>query len=108
MPEPDAYAPETILTDLLGEHSKPLILASLLATPTDWLTKTDIAHLAGLSPRTVSRHIDTLEKHSIVRTRPSKDGYIVYQINKENPGAKQLAKLEWELIDTLTEPDSQP
>ena len=95
----DAYAPETIFARLLGGQSRVLLLAALLAEPSDWMTKTDIAERAGVSTRTVTRHIDLLVELGVVETKPSERGYTVYSLNKDSEVAKRLAQVEWAAIN---------
>lgn len=103
MVESEAYAPNTPLTRIFGNNTRPLILASLLSEPSNHLTKTEIAHLSGLSTRTVSRHLPTLVEHDLVETHPGDRGYMLYSINKDSPAAKRLAQMEWELLDVVAD-----
>lgn len=95
----EAYAPATIFARLLGGQSRVLLLSVLLADPSDWMTKTDIAEQAGVSTRTVTRHIDPLVDLEVVETKPSERGYTVYSLNKDSEVAKRLAQVEWAAID---------
>lgn len=101
--EARGYAQGTVLTKLLGDGPKVSILAAFLADPDPEFdyNVTEIAELAGVSRNTVYRHRDDLlEFGVIVKTRES-GGSPRYKLNKENPAAKRLAQLEWDLMEQL-------
>lgn len=101
--EEESYAEGTVLTKLLGDGPKVSILTAFLADPDpdfDY-NVTEIAELAGVSRNTVYRHIDDLlQLGIIVKTRES-GGSPRYKLNKENPAAKRLGQLEWDLMEHL-------
>jgi len=99
----EAYAEGSVLTQFLGDGPKIKILAAFLADPDPEFdyTVTEIADLAGVSRNTVYRHLDDLlEVGAIVKTRESGSSPR-YKLNKDNPAAKLVAQLEWELMDLL-------
>lgn len=95
----EAYAEGTALTHLLGEGPKVKILSAFLADPDFDHNVTEIANMAGVSRNTVYRHIDDLRDLGVVVKTRESGGSPRYQIDKDNPAAKKLAELEWELID---------
>ncbi|NKE37917.1 winged helix-turn-helix transcriptional regulator [Natronococcus sp. JC468] len=99
----DAYAEGTVLPKLLGNDPKVMILASFLADPDpdfDY-TVTEIAELAGVSRNTVYRHIDDLCEIGVIKKTRESGGSPRYKFDKENPAAKRLAQLEWDLMRHL-------
>jgi len=99
----EAYAEGTVLTKLLGDDPKVLILASFLADPDpnfDY-TVTEIAELAGVSRNTVYRHIDDLLEIGVITKTRESGGSPRYKFNKDNPAAKRLGQLEWDLMRHL-------
>lgn len=95
----EPYADGTALTQLLGDGPKVKILAAFLADPEWDHNITEIAEMAGVSRNTVYRHIEDLTDLGVVEQTRERGGSKQYQINKDNPAAKKLAELEWELID---------
>lgn len=101
--ETEPYAEGTVLTKLLGDGPKVSILTAFLADPDPEFdyNVTEIAELAGVSRNTVYRHLDDLlEIGVIVKTRES-GGSPRYKLDKDNPAAKRLAQLEWDLMEHL-------
>lgn len=99
----EPYAEGTALTKLLGDGPKVKILSAFLADPEWDHNVTEIAEIAGVSRNTVYRHIDDLTDLGVVEKTRERGGSPQYQINKDNPAAKKLAELEWELIDVAFE-----
>ena len=96
--ESSTFAEESALTDLFGDHPKTKILAALLSEARD-VNITRIAELSGMSRSTVYKHVEDLQGLEIVEQTRKVGGSPLYQINRENPVAKQLAQLEWDLLD---------
>jgi len=97
----EVYAEGTALTEMLGDGPKVKILSAFLAEPDYDLNKTEVADMAGISRNTVYRHLDDLTKMGVVVETRKTGGSQRYKINKDNPAAKKLAELEWELVDVL-------
>ena len=95
------YAEGTALTEMLGDGPKVTILAAFLVEPEYDLNKTEAADMAGVSRNTVYRHLDDLTEMGVVVETRKIGGSQRYKINKDNPVAKKLAELEWELVDVL-------
>lgn len=99
----EAYADDSALTVLLGDSPKVAILAAFLADPDpdfDY-NVTEIANLAGVSRNTVYRHLDDLKEIGVITKTRETGGSPRYKFNKDNPAAKRVAQLEWELMDIL-------
>lgn len=99
----EVYAEGTPLTQLLGDGPKVRILAALLGDPDFDHSITEIADLAGVSRNTVYRHLDDLRDLGVVVKTRETGGSKRYQIDKDDPVARKLADLEWELIDVVFE-----
>jgi DNA-binding transcriptional ArsR family regulator len=97
----EVYAEGTALTEMLGGGPKVKMLSAFLAEPEYDLNKTEIADMAGVSRNTVYRHLDDLTEMGVVIETRETGGNQRYKINKDNPAAKKLAELEWELIDIV-------
>jgi len=90
-------------SNLKNNEQKVKILSAFLADPDLDHNVTEIARLAGVSRNTVYRHLDDLKNiEVIIKTRES-GGSPRYQLNKDNPAAKKLAELEWELMELAFE-----
>jgi len=103
----EVYAEGTALTEMLGGGPKVKILCAFLAEPEYDLNKTEVADMAGVSRNTVYRHLDDLTEMSVVIETRETGGNQRYKINKDNPAAKKLAELEWELIDIVFDGDDE-
>jgi DNA-binding transcriptional ArsR family regulator len=99
----DAYADGAALALLLGDGPKVRMLSAFLAEPDFDHTVTEIADLAGVSRNTVYRHLDDLRDLGVVVETRESGGSPRNQIDVDNPAAKKLAELEWELIDLAFE-----
>jgi DNA-binding transcriptional ArsR family regulator len=97
-----AFAEEAALTDLLGANPKVKILAVLLSEGRD-INISRIADQAGVSRSTVYDHIDDLQDLGVVEQTRTIGGSPLYQLNKDSETAKQLAQLEWSLLDEYDE-----
>jgi DNA-binding transcriptional ArsR family regulator len=97
-----SFAGQTALTDLFGDHPKTKILSVLLSESRD-VNVSHIAEQAGMSRSTVYKHIDDLIGLNVVSQTRSVGGSPMYQIDRDSETAKQLAKLEWSLVDEYEE-----
>lgn len=98
----EPYAEQTALAQLLGDHPKVKILASLLSEGHD-INVSRIADLAGMSRSTVYNHIDALINLGVVEHTRDVGGSPMYQINRDSEVAKLLGKLEWQLLEEFDE-----
>lgn len=98
--EDPAFAEQTVLTELLGDHPKVKILAVLLSEGRD-INISEIAKQAGMSRSTVYNHIHDLEDLAVVDQTREISGSPLYQLNRQSPIAKNLAQLEWVLLDEV-------
>lgn len=94
----EPFANQTALTKLLGDHPKVKILAVLLSEGRD-INVSQIAEQAGMSRSTVYKHIDDLRNLNVVEKTRELGGSPLYQLNRNSEVAKNLGKLEWELLD---------
>lgn len=99
--ESEAAAEDTVLTDVLGPHAKVKILAVLLGENDRDLNATEISRLAGIDTSTFYEHIDDLLAYEIVVHTRTVGNSKMYQINRENEAAKDLAQFEWDLLDNI-------
>jgi hypothetical protein len=99
--EPEAAAEDTVLTDVLGPHAKIKILTVLLSENDRDLNATEISQLAGIDPSTFYEHIGDLLAYDIVVQTRTVGNSKMYQINRDNPAAEDLAQLEWDLLDNV-------
>lgn len=97
--ESEAAAEDTVLTDVLGPHAKVKILTVLLGENDRDLNATEISRLAGIDPSTFYEHIDDLLAYGIVAHTRTVGNSKMYQINRDNPAAEDLAQFEWDLLD---------
>lgn len=97
-----AYAEQTALTKLLGDHPKVKILSSLLSEGQD-INVSQIADLTGMSRSTVYNHIDELINLNVIEHTRDIGGSPLYQINRDSEPGKLLAQLEWKLLDEFEE-----
>ena len=111
-----SYAEAAALTDLLGNNPRVKILAVLLKEGRD-INASQIAELGGMSRSSVYEHIDPLISLGVVEHTRNIGGSPLYQINKNSDVAKQLGRLEMELVriiadeeeaDDLEVPDAPP
>lgn len=103
----EAYADDTVLTDVLGDHPKTKILIALIGEADRDHNPTDIARLAGIDRSTFYAHIDDLMAYDLVNLTRTSGQSTMYQINKDSPATKGLAKLEWDLVEFLDEREQQ-
>jgi predicted ArsR family transcriptional regulator len=101
----ETYADGTVLTELLGESPKVKIISALLSENDVDLNITQIADLAGLHRTTVYDHLDDLEDLDVVRQTREVAGSPMYKINRDSQVAEDLAQLEWDLLDVISEID---
>ena len=95
----------TVLTDVLGPHAKVKILAALLGENDRDLNATEIARLAGIDRTTFYEHIDDLLAYNLIVETRTVGNSQMYRINRENPAAEDLARMEWNLLDQVEEVD---
>lgn len=100
-PDDASFAEQTALTELLGNHPKVKILVTLLSEGRD-INVSQIAEQAGMSRSTVYDHIEELQTLGVVKQTRKIGGSPLYQINKDSDVAEQLHKLEWTLIESVT------
>ncbi|WP_226007462.1 winged helix-turn-helix domain-containing protein [Natrinema salinisoli] len=96
-----AYADDTTITDILGDHPRAKILTVLLSEAPNDINITDIARLAGLERKTVYSHLDPLLAYGIVEKSRMVGNSTMYRINTDNEAAKALGKLDRELMQIL-------
>jgi DNA-binding transcriptional ArsR family regulator len=103
----EAYAEGTVLTHLLGDGPKVRILSAFLADPDPDFDYniTEIAEMAGVTRNTVYRHIDDLLEIGVITQTRETGQSKRYKLNKDNPAAKRLAQLEYDLMETIYEED---
>lgn len=99
----ETYAEGSALTELFGESAKTKLIAALLSESDVDLNVTDLADLAGIHRTTVYEHIDNLEDLGIVERTRTVGGSPMYQINRDSQIAKDIAQLEWDLLDVIAE-----
>ena len=99
----EIYAEGTPLTELFGNGPKVKILAAFLADPDFDHNVTDISRLAGVTRKTVYKHLDDLLELGVVEKTRETGGSPRYKLDKDNEAAKLLGQLEWELIDLAFE-----
>jgi DNA-binding transcriptional ArsR family regulator len=97
----EAAAEATVLTDVLGDHPKVEIIVALLAENDRDRNPTEIARLAGIDRTTFYEHVDDLLAYGIVEQTRTVGNSPMYQLDRENPAAEDLAALEWDLFDQI-------
>jgi len=95
-----AYGEAAALTDLFGDSPRVKIIAVLLKEGRD-INATQIADLGGMSRSSVYEHLHPLITLEVVEKTREIGGSPLYQINKDSTVAKQLAKLEMELVNDI-------
>ncbi|WP_135823392.1 winged helix-turn-helix domain-containing protein [Halorussus ruber] len=98
-----AAGEDTVLTDVLGPHAKVKIITVLIGESDRDLNPTDISRLAGIDRSTFYEHIDDLVAYGVVEETRTVGNSQMYQINRDNPAAEDLAQLEWDLLDYIPE-----
>lgn len=99
----DPYAQNSTLTQLCGNSPKPLIIAAFLSRGiNDELTTNDLTDLTGLHRSTIYRHIDDLIDLGVIRKTRTVGNAPLYTL-KDNSVTKEIAQLEWELIDEVVD-----
>lgn len=92
------YAAQTALVGLFGDHPKTKILAAFTAESRD-VSITRLSDLAGSSRSTIYNHIEDLMELGVVEQTRKVGGSPLYQLNRDSPTAKNIAQLEWELLE---------
>lgn len=98
--ESQHYTDNAALTRLFGDSPRTKILAVLLQQGRDTNVST-IADVGGMSRSSVYRHLDELIELGVVEKTREIGGSPLYQIDKENRVSKELAELEWVLVDEI-------
>ncbi|PSQ66114.1 MAG: ArsR family transcriptional regulator [Halobacteriales archaeon SW_9_67_24] len=101
--EQEAAAEDTVLTDVLGPHAKVRILAAFLGENDRDLNATEVSRLAGIDRSTFYEHIDDLLDYRLVEKTRTIGNSTMYRINRDNAAAEDLAQLEWDLLDHVSE-----
>lgn len=96
--DPEAYAADTPLTWVFGDHPEPKLIATFLSERDRDLNVTTISDIAGISRGAVYNHLDDLLDYEIIKETREMGGQL-YQINKENDYVKILLKIENQLLD---------
>lgn len=99
----ESAAENTILTAVLGDHPKTLILVTLIGEAGHGINATEIARLAGIERSTFYNHIEDLVAFDVVRKTRKVGNSQLYEINTDSPAAESLATLEWKLIEFMAE-----
>lgn len=99
----EAAAEHTVLTDVLGDHPKVLILVALLGESDRDRNPTEIARLAGIDRSTFYEHVDDLLEYGVVEQTRTVGNSPMYAIDRTNAAAEDIAALEWDLLDRIPE-----
>ena len=99
----EAYADDTVLTDVLGPHAKVKILVVLIADNDRDLNPTEIARMAGIDRSTFYEHVDDLLAYGMIEQTRTVGNSPMYRINRESAAAEALAQMERELLDEVEE-----
>jgi DNA-binding transcriptional ArsR family regulator len=97
-----AFAEQTAVTRLLGDHPKVKILSALSSESQD-VTVSRIAELAGTSRSTVYDHLDDLRDVNVVVKTREVGGSPLYELNEDDEAARKFAQLEWAFLDNVAE-----
>lgn len=101
--DPDGFSARSALALLLGGSARVMILAALLSEDHRDMDVIQIADLAGVHRTTVYDHLDDLEMLGVVVQTRTVGGSPMYQINRENPIAKDLKQMEDDLLMVIAE-----
>lgn len=96
-----SYGELSALTILLGDGARIKILSAMLSEDFHDLSVTQIAELAGVHRTTVYDHLDQLEELGVVVQTREVGGSPMYQINQDGELARDLKRLEEDLLDEL-------
>ena len=99
----EAYADDTVLTDVLGPHAKVKILVVLIADNDRDLNPTEISRMAGIDRSTFYEHVDDLLAYGMIEQTRTVGNSPMYRINRDSAAAEALAQMEWELLDEIEE-----
>ena len=97
--EVEAFAENSVLTKLFGNTPRAKILSALLSESDRDVNITEIAKLTGMSRSTIYKHIDPLTELGVLEYTRDVGGSPMYQINRESQVAKDVAYLNWDLMD---------
>ena len=101
--EAEAYADDTVLTDVLGPHAKVKILVVMIADNDRDLNPTEISRMAGIDRSTFYEHVDDLLAYGMIEQTRTVGNSPMYRINRDSAAAESLAQMEWELLDLVEE-----
>ena len=99
----ETYAENAALTKLFGTTPKVKIITALLAESDHDCNITQIAELAGIHRTTVYDHLEDLLDLGVIEETRMIGGSQLYRIDRESTVAKDVAQLEWDLLDVITE-----
>jgi DNA-binding transcriptional ArsR family regulator len=100
----EAYvSPDHVLLGSLGDHPKLKILAVFIGHPEMDFNVTELAEYAGLKRDTVYKYLDSLRGWGFVETTRQVGNSQMYQLDTDSEPAEALAKLEWTLLEHLSE-----
>lgn len=101
--EREAYADDTIMSDVLGGSAKVRILDALISEADRDLNASDVARLAGIDRSTFYNHVERLQAYGLVERTRTVGNSPMYQINRESEAAERLAQFSWDLVDVLAD-----
>jgi predicted transcriptional regulator len=99
----EAIADDTVLTDVLGPHAKVKMLVAFVDANNRDLSASEVARLAGIDRSTFYDHVEHLLAYDLIEVTRTVGNSKMYRIDRENPVAKDLAQLEWDLLDHVPE-----
>jgi DNA-binding transcriptional ArsR family regulator len=99
----EAYADNTALTKLFGDHPRTKILVAFLGDPNHDLNAGQISDSAGLSTSAVYKHIDQLEELGIISKTRTVSGSQMYRLNNDDPLVEHIGQLQFGLAHRMAE-----
>lgn len=99
----EAYADETPLTWVFGDHPKVRLIAALLSEKDRDINVQDLSRMSGLSRDAVYTHLDHLVTNGIVVQTRKLGNSPMYQINKEHNAVPLIWEIEQILLDNWYE-----
>jgi len=105
----EAFADGTPFMHLFGKPARTKILSVFVAERGRDLSKSEIAHQAGIARSTVYDHLDELSRLGVIKhTRDTRSGHSErYQLNEESRISEFLYKLEGVTLQKLLELDEE-
>lgn len=97
--------PESMYLDLLGKNPEAMlkIIDTLLDHPTYPYNKKELGEVNDISPSTVYKYWDKLEKYDIVEVDKVQGGTKLYTLNDDNMIVKRLYQLHEAIQETYRE-----